>query len=167
MGKRCRSGDCSLALFSCGHNLGTTWEHLRGGLSKIHSTHLQAEASGGEGGDAAGQDGAPERGFALLVLIRTQPARLVLLPYSRRKEVGGAGQSRRTKRGVSSPTSPGGRPQPRTCPAEMKPGLAPWSGPWVPGSESGNLRLDSWLAHALAEQPCANSPNCKPRFLHL
>lgn len=79
----------------------------------MRSTHLQAEAPGGEGGDAAGQDWAPEWGFALLVLIRTQPARLVLLPYSERKRGGEAGQSPRTKWTVSSHRRPEARPAPR------------------------------------------------------
>lgn len=59
-------------------------------------SHLQAEAPRGEGGDAAGQRWAPERGFALLVLVRTSPAWLVLLSYNKRKEVGEAGRSART-----------------------------------------------------------------------
>ena len=114
-------------------NSGCPRSHLRGGLSKTRATHLQAEAPGREGGDAAGQDWAPEWGFALLVLIRTQPARLVLLPCSKRKEVGGAGQRPRTKRTVRGPESPGSHrgpqrpgphahgpsqplPQPHACP---------------------------------------------------
>lgn len=54
------------------------------------STHLQAEGPGREGRDAAGQGGAPERGFGFPVLIGTQPSWLVLLPCSERKE--GAGE---------------------------------------------------------------------------
>lgn len=42
----------------------------------------------------------------------------------------------------------------------MKPSLTPR--PWVPGKETGSLRLDlrleSQLDHLFAEQPCANHP---------
>lgn len=68
-------------------NSGFPRSHVHGELGKSRSTHLQAEAPGGEGGGAACQDRAPEWGFALLVLIWTQPSWLVLLPYSERKEV--------------------------------------------------------------------------------
>lgn len=55
----------------------------------LRSTHLQALGPRGEGGHAAGQDRAPEGGFALLVLIRAQPAWLVLLPCGERPVGGG------------------------------------------------------------------------------
>lgn len=38
----------------------------------------------------------------------------------------------------------------------MKPGLTPR--PWVPGKETGSLRLESQLHHLFAEQPCAKHP---------
>lgn len=38
----------------------------------------------------------------------------------------------------------------------MKPGLTPR--PWVPGKETGSLRLESQLDHLFAEQSCAKHP---------
>lgn len=46
-----------------------------------HRLYLQIERLGGEGRHVAGEDGAPERSFALLVFIGTEPAWLVLLPW--------------------------------------------------------------------------------------
>ena len=81
-------------------------------------THLQAEAPGGEGGDAAGQDGAPERGSAPLVFIRAQPAGLVLLPCARGR--GGEGPldgDKAVHGGPRVPTPPAGRSLPPLQPA--------------------------------------------------
>lgn len=55
-------------------------------------------------------------------------------------------------------TQPAAPPAPR-LPGEMKSSLTPRSQPWVPGWESGNLRLQSQLAHPLTEQACANLPD--------
>lgn len=46
-----------------------------------HRLYLQIEGLRGEGGHVAGEDGAPERSFALLVFVGTEPAWLVLLPW--------------------------------------------------------------------------------------
>lgn len=103
------------------------------GLGKPRSAHLQAEAPGGEGRDAAGQDRAPEWGFALLVLIRTQPARLVFLPYGKSKGMGEAGQGPGTKHTASSPGHPGSHRRPQRpslhgglgCSSHLLPPLVP------------------------------------------
>ena len=117
-------------------NSGSPRSHLRGGLGEIRSTltcrlRPRGEKAGMQQARMGHQNGA-----------------LLFLSSSGHSQPGWfsspTARGRRWVKPVRAPQSPGGRPQPRACPAKRKGDLTPWSWLWVPSSKSGNLRPGSW-----------------------